>query len=415
MTKYFFQFYSFLNIKLGGKQITKIFVKYLLFSSISIINTPFIKADPYEVNNFSRIKPGKLNISVYVFHDKNRNGVFDIGDFPMAAVETDLIKPDGMVVSEKSNKDGYTNFKMALGSSFYKDIDKDGELYIFNTKNPPNWEITTNNKKQKIVFLRKIGSPGGLVAAEAPNWVGLAPNLTIKGSIAKIKNKVPKDISIEVVDPNGKKKKIKVGENGNFLFPANQGLWKLIFKSNSLKWEKTKTIKVNHAPIEIINIIPGEKELNPHKKTVVENFDWIKYSSLEKIPNGHLGLNWDYLLAMHNKKISGPGYINVLHSGHGIGYNSSGHPVTIRAFKGKSFDFIGGYFTVGWDKANGEELKIEAFRKGKKIFENSFQLSHLGPKWLEADLRKIDKLILSTKHYWQFATEDLHFRTEEDL
>ena len=62
----------------------------------------------------------------------------------MAGIETDLIKPDGMVVSEKSNKDGYTNFKMALGSSFYKDIDKDGELYIFNTKKPPNWEITTN-------------------------------------------------------------------------------------------------------------------------------------------------------------------------------------------------------------------------------------------------------------------------------
>ena len=48
-----------------------------------------------------------------------------------------------------------------------------------------------------------------------------------------------------------------------------------------------------------------------------------------------------------------------------------------------------------------------------KVF-SEFQLSHLGPKWLEADLRKIDKLILSTKHYWQFAAEDLHFRIEGD-
>ena len=50
-----------------------------------------------------------------------------------------------------------------------------------------------------------------------------------------------------------------------------------------------------------------------------------------------------------------------------------------------------------------------------KIFEDEFQLSHLGPKWLEVDLRSIDKLILSTKHYWQFAAEDLHFRIEDDL
>ena len=29
----------------------------------------------------------------------------------MAGVETELIKPDGMIVNAKSNKDGYTNFK----------------------------------------------------------------------------------------------------------------------------------------------------------------------------------------------------------------------------------------------------------------------------------------------------------------
>ena len=70
---------------------------------------------------------------------------------------------------------------------------------------------------------------------------------------------------------------------------------------------------------------------------------------------------------------------------------------------------------VALDPANGEELKVEAYRNGKKVFEDEFLLSYLGPRWLEADLRKIDKLILSTKHYWQFAAEDLHFRIEDDL
>ena len=39
---------------------------------------------------------------------------------------------------------------------------------------------------------------------------------------------------------------------------------------------------------------------------------------------------------MNNKRSRGPGYINVLNSGHGIGYSSSGHPVTIKALKEKN-------------------------------------------------------------------------------
>ena len=65
------------------------------------------------------------------------------------------------------------------------------EVYTFKVLEPPNWQISAGNKTQKIVFLRQIGSPGGLIADEAPNWVGLAPNLTIKGQIKGRENKLP--------------------------------------------------------------------------------------------------------------------------------------------------------------------------------------------------------------------------------
>ena len=52
---------------------------------------------------------------------------------------------------------------------------------------------------------------------------------------------------------------------------------------------------------------------------------------------------------MNNKRSRGPGYIK-LNSGHGIGYSSSGHPVTIKALRGEKFDFIGGFFTVAKSK-----------------------------------------------------------------
>lgn len=391
----------------------KVFTEFIVTTLSSATILP-VKSQPYEINNFNRLEPGSLNISVYIFHDRNRNGKYDLGDLSMAGVETELIKPDGMIVNAKSNKNGYTNFKMALGSSNYRHIDKAEELYTFEVIAPSNWEITTGNKMQNTVFIKKIGSPGGLIADKAPNWVGLTPNLTISGKIQPLKNNLPQDIIFETVSPNGSKKNIKVEQNGEFIFPVTKGQWKLLIKSKSIKWKQRKIINVEHAPIELMNIIAGSNNLEKSGKVIIENFDWIKYTDLEKIPDGHLGLKWNYLLAMNNKRSRGPGYINVLNSGHAIGYSSSGHPVTIEAFKGKTFDFIGGYFTVAWSKANGEELKVEAYRKGKKVFEDKFQLSHLGPKWLEVDLRNIDKLILSTTHYWQFAADDLHFRISND-
>ena len=389
-----------------------VFLKILILI-FSGFQTNLLNAEFYKESNFNSLKPTKLNISIFIFNDKNRNGKYDLGDSAMTGVVTQLIKPNGMIINEKSNKAGYTNFKMALGSSNYQDINKGQEGYTFNTQIPPNWKVTTKNKQQKILFSDKVGSPGGLIAANNPNWVGLAPSLTIKGRLLTNQERsYPKDITLNARGPNGRIKKIKLDKSGEYKFDVEQGKWELLFKSKSSNWEKIKTIKVNHAPIRIMDIYIGSKELPRNKNVRLENFDWINYTELEKIPNEHLDLNWNYLMAVHHRNSSGPGYNNVLNSGHGIGYNSSGHPVTISANKGESFDFIGGYFTVGWNKANGEIINLQGFRNGEKIAENKFKLSYLGPIWIEADLRRIDKLIISTEHYWQFGAEDLKFRTK---
>ncbi len=389
-----------------------IFLKIILLL-LTGFQTNLLIAESYKKSNFNRLKPTKLNISVFIFNDKNQNGKYDLGDSAMTGIVTQLIKPNGMVIDEKSNKAGYANFKMALGSSNYRDINTVQEIYTFNTLIPPNWKVTTNNKKQKILFNEKVGSPGGLIASNAPNWVGLAPNLTIKGRLRTNKGEnLPKDINIHARGPNGKIKNLKLKNSGEYNFDVEQGKWELLFESKSRNWEKIKKIEVNHAPIRIMDILIGSKELPRNKNLRLENFDWINFSQLEKIPNGHLDLNWNYLMAVHHRNSSGPGYNNVLNSGHGIGYNSSGHPVTITANKGESFDFIGGYFTVGWNQANGEIINLQGFRNGKKIAENKFKLSYLGPIWIEADLRRIDKLIIATEHYWQFGAEDLKFRTK---
>ena len=404
-------------IKKASKETTTYFFRNLLrtlFITLTGMQALMVQANPYKGNDFNRLMPGRLNISVYTFHDKNRNGTYDLGDLPMAGVVTEMEKPNGMIIKATSNRNGYINYKMALGSNNHREISKDGERYIFKVLQPPGWQITAGKPEQKILFLNQIGSPGGLIAQNAPNWVGLAPDLSLRGKlIGENQSAAPKDASVTAIGPDGTSKRLKLSKDGSFVFSATPGAWSIVFESASLNWKLIRKVKVTNVPVDMIAVFTGQQELPVQPHQIVENFEWINHSKLEKIPNGHKGLNWDYLLAMHHQTARGPGYINVLNSGHAVGYNSSGHPATISAKKGEFFDFIGGFFTVAWSKANGEILQIEAFRGTKRVAFHELKLSHLGATWLDADLRGIDKLILSTKHYWQFSTDDLQFRVQK--
>ncbi len=382
-----------------------------LFFTLAGVQALVVQATPYKGNDFNRLMPGRLNISVYTFHDKNRNGTYDLGDLPMAGIITEMRKPSGMIVNATSNKNGYINYKMALGSKNHREISQDGEIYTFKVLQPPGWKITAGKPEQKILFLNQIGSPGGLIAKNAPNWVGLAPDLFLRGKlIGPNQSAAPKDASVTATGPDGNSKQLELSKDGSFVLSGTPGIWSIVFESASLNWKLIRKVKVTNVPVEMIAVVTGQKELPVQPHQIVENFEWINHSKLEKIPNGHKGLNWDYLLAMNHQTARGPGYINVLNSGHAVAYNSSGHPATISAKKGEFFDFIGGFFAVAWSKANGEILQIEAFRGKNRVAFHELKLSHLGATWLDADLRGIDKLILSTKHYWQFSTDDLLFR-----
>jgi hypothetical protein len=144
---------------------------------------------------------------------------------------------------------------------------------------------------------------------------------------------------------------------------------------------------------------------------IVEDFEGRHSAPLEKLPGGWSGLGWDFLIAVDNQFYAGPGYVNGLRSGKMVGYNSSGHPVTITPDAGEeSFDFVGGYFSAAWPSAHGEQLQVQAWRKGQLVGEEEISLSYLGPVWFQADYHRIDRLVLSTAHYWQFVTDDMAFR-----
>jgi hypothetical protein len=252
------------------------------------------------------------------------------------------------------------------------------------------------------------------VAEKPPHWVGLAPALTLSFSIPLDSGEPGADqLAFRLSSPDGDAQALALKPGNRLELDAYPGRWLLhgLDRGGHVVYERE--LVVRDAPVEVLlpEGFSGLVEPKPHR--VTDGFDWLQRSIIDKIPNGHLGLNWDYLLAVHNQQYKGPGYVNGLVSGHAVAYNSSGHPVTISAQAGGSFDFVGGYFSVAWPNAEGEVLELRAWRGGELVAQTDLPLSYLGPVWLDADLRSINRLQLATRHYWQFVVDDLVLRLDE--
>jgi hypothetical protein len=374
-----------------------------------------VPAKPYALRDWSEGTSRSLNISVYIFRDVNRSGDHDVGDLPMASVVVEMIAPDGSRSRELSNINGYANFKMSHGNTRYP-INEAGEGYVFRVETPPGWQVSTDTGEQTIAFRRVEGSVAGVVAEPAPNWVGLMPELELSAQFLPPEGgELPGDLTLELIDEDGAIEAAAPDADGSLQRALIPGLWTLRAASESLGWRWQRPVVMGQAPVSLVPVRVGEPVIEALPYPMLENFDWLRRSVIEKIPNGHRGLNWNYLLAVDNQQYKGPGYVNGMISPHAVAYNSSGHPVTISAPAGQRFDFVGGYFSVAWEKAHGEELLLTAYRDGQEVASHALTLSYLGAAYLDADLRGIDRLELTTRHYWQMVADDLSFRLAQPI
>src|SRR5215207_3671504 len=71
---------------------------------------PYI--DPYYAHreNWRTADNPSVEVSHFAYHDLNRNGIFDVGDRPMASVAMTLSSPDGTQTTQRSNTNGFVNF-----------------------------------------------------------------------------------------------------------------------------------------------------------------------------------------------------------------------------------------------------------------------------------------------------------------
>jgi hypothetical protein len=213
------------------------------------------------------------------------------------------------------------------------------------------------------------------------------------------------------VDRSGVRSVAAIGEGAAFRIPAAPGLWMLNVDGNGTGLRVERRVMVRDAPVQVGAIVLGDPDgraaAEAPRASVTVDFESVTGTPVAKIPSGFAGLGWNYLNAIEVVYAGGVGYVNTLASGHYVGYSSSGHPVTI--FRPGGFDFIGAYFGAALPEAEGETLRIEAFRAGVAVAEDEFKLSDLGPVWFDAGYRNVDRVVFATLHYWQFATDDMEF------
>lgn len=356
----------------------------------------------YPKRSWGSFNNGRMNTSLLVFRDINRNGVYDLGDRPMSHVAVELDKPDGDTIMAWTNVSGFANFRMSV---LQRDLDVvDPGTYAFRVVPPPGLSVTTGNATQASGYAVWPGSPGDMIALETTHPVGLAADLTISGV-------APAGSRVSATGPGGEVVQADVAADGRFSLAAKPGDWLVEVSAGEDGAVQRRTVSVRQAPV-VVSAFSGEEERaeEPLPTAHTVGFDdFMTSSGVFEVPSGYGGLNWYNLVAMHQRFTDGPGYINTTMSGEFIAYNSSGHPAQVSS--DEPFDFDGAYFGAGWNDAEGETLLLTAWRGDERAYEDRVELSSSRPVYFAAGFRRITRLEIRTQHYWQAAIDDFTYRT----
>ena len=346
----------------------------------------------------------KINISCFAFRDINRNGLYDLSDRPYSGLRFRLSQEELSRIAF-SNVAGFGNFVLSGGNPD-ADISEPGS-YVVEAIAPRGYKITTNNSRQAFKVRALDGSPGGLIIDTTLVPIGVAPELTISGSVD------PYDsvgLRIVLEDSEGAAQEVYLDTDGFFSVPVTSGDWLIKFIGKDFPFMQ-RDVTVGSYPVLLGRIARREIEVGFSRETKVISFDDLTVSdTLHKIPNGYNGLEWTNWIASHQKLYNGPGYINGTHSGEFIAYSSSGHPASIQSDGG--FDFVRSLVSVAWPKAERFDVRVRTWR-GKEVYrEYRFRASRFGPVDFQPDYQDITRIEFSSAGYWQVVLDDVEIRMD---
>jgi hypothetical protein len=366
----------------------------LLASSILWLSTAALGDDRYPPASFDGLHEGSLNISVFTFRDLNRDGAYDLGDLPMVGLLVDATTEGLPDKTRRSNGSGFANFQMSA-TDLTSDIPLAGP-YTFTVAVPDGWHVTTGNTVQDTRFVLLPGAPADMFADPPPLPVGLAPDLTISGTVERGTK------SLRATSPSGEIADIAL-RDGRFSVDASTGSWTLTFDGPD--GAHSRSVDVKSEPVVLADSGLTES-MSPPNQTV--DFEGLVTHEITKIPSGYHGLNWQNFVAAYWKFYEPEGYRNTLMSGTFVAYNGSGQPAVV--WSDTPFDFVGGYIGLGSLAAQGETLNILAWRGDELVHQDQLTLSALGPVYYQADFNGVTRVQFQAAHYWQAIFDDLDFR-----
>jgi hypothetical protein len=351
-------------------------------------------ADRYPPAALNDFHGGSLNISVFTFRDLDRDGVYDVGDLPMAGILVDAISEGLENRTQRSNGSGFANFQMSA-TDLTSDIPLAGP-YTFSVAVPDGWQVTTGNAVQHSDFFLLPGAPADLFADPPPLPVGLAPDLTISGSVEEGTK------TLRATSPNGEVVDVEIVD-GRFAIAAAAGQWTLTFEGAN--GSVVRTVVVKAQPVVLSE---AGRPLSLSQQLERVDFEGLVPAEITKVPSGYHGLDWQNLVAAYWKFYEAEGYRNNLMSGTFVGYNGSGQPAAIASET--PFDFVGGYIGLGTLAAEGEQLRVLGWRGDELVYQETVTLSALGPSYFQAEFGAVTRIEFRTAHYWQAIFDDLEFR-----
>lgn len=93
---------------------------------------------------------GSENVSLFIFRDRDSDGVYSFDDPPVANAAVVFQRPDGSRLIRRSNLYGFVNI---TNSATIPGVDIDQEAaYTFEVVPPPGWRVTTDNGTQAATF-----------------------------------------------------------------------------------------------------------------------------------------------------------------------------------------------------------------------------------------------------------------------
>jgi hypothetical protein len=268
--------------------------------------------------------------------------------------------------------------------------------YRFSVSVPPGWRSKSLNEVQSQRFQLLPGSPAGIVSEDMLQLVGLAPIRRLSGCVA-----TELSAAISVMGKEQLLETRPLGE-GPFCFDLADEADTVIVAGRSFD----RRLALSPYPADLGLLSPGIGSIGSDAPLETISFDDVTPRGFRKIPSGYAGLEWRNLNAVSRDFTKdSEGYVNGNVSGDHVGYTSSGHAAEFSCER--PFGFHSVMLTAAWLKSEGEGAVIESWLGEELIASDHIALSALTPLHYAPMLKRVTRIRLSTKHYWQLVVDDL--------